>query len=233
MKYLVIPTYNEKDNISELLAAIYALHISDLHVLIVDDGSPDGTGQIIEGLRSTYPTLEIMHRTGKQGLGKAYVAGFTYALEHDAELILQMDADWSHDPQYLPTLIEKSQSYDVVLGSRYVAGGGTRNWDATRRFISRFGNWYARTILHVPYRDLTGGLKCYRASALQKIHLETLSSVGYNFQIETTYKAHHAGCRIAEVPIIFTERKTGSSKFSLAITIESFWKVLQLRFKKV
>ena len=229
--YIIIPTYNEKENILKLVPKIFALPVGDLHLLIVDDSSPDGTGQAAEQLRAAYPALSVLHRPGKAGLGTAYVAGFKQALEGGAEFIFEMDADFSHDPAYVPQLLAAAQSADLVLGSRYVQGGGVSNWGLARRLISRFGNAYARLILGLPYRDLTGGFKCYRRAALEKIDLDRLSWVGYNFQIETTYRAHRLGCKIVEVPIVFYERAQGKSKFDFRIMIESFWKVILLRFK--
>lgn len=229
--YLVIPTYNEKENITKLLLKIFSLPVAGLHVLIVDDQSPDGTGEVAEQLRATYPNLEVLHRPQKTGLGPAYVAGFKAALAGGADFIFEMDADFSHDPIYIPKLLAAAQHADLVLGSRYVAGGGVSNWNVARRLISRFGNAYARLILGLPYHDLTGGFKCYRRAVLEKIDLSRLSSVGYNFQIETTYKAHRLGCKIVEVPIMFYERAEGKSKFDFRIMIESFWKVILLKFK--
>lgn len=230
--YIVIPTYNEKNNIIKLIEQIFALGIEGLNILVVDDNSPDGTGQIVEERKKINPQLDILHRLRKEGLGKAYLAGFSEALKRGADYIFEMDADFSHDPRYIPEFLNKIKDYDLVLGSRYINGGGTKNWNLARRLISRFGNIYARLILDLPLRDLTGGFKCYRHAVLEKINLAGLSSVGYNFQIETTFKAYQAGFRIAEIPIIFTERAEGKSKFNLKIILESFWQVLLLRLKK-
>lgn len=229
--WVVIPTYNEKENIVKILAQIFQLGISNLRVLVVDDNSPDKTGQIVENLGASNNKIEILHRPTKSGLGKAYVAGFKKALANGADYIFEMDADLSHDPKYLLSFLQAIQNSDLVLGSRYVAGGGVKNWNLTRRLISRFGNIYARLVLGLPFRDLTGGFKCYRRQVLEQINLDDLSSVGYNFQIETTYRAYRKGFRISEIPIIFTERTTGKSKFSLPIILESFWKVFILRIK--
>lgn len=238
--WVVTPTYNEKENLPLLAEKIFALKIPDLHLLIVDDNSPDGTGRIADELRNKY-SITVIHRSEKSGLGKTYAQAFQ-SLPRDAEIVIQMDADLSHDPAVIPEMIGKiattpgaprnDNSCDVVLGSRYIPGGKTENWDFFRKLISRFGNFYARTILGLPYRDLTGGFKCFRREVLEKIDLPSLSSVGYNFQIETTYAAHKKGFKICEIPITFTERKTGKSKFNLAITLEAFWKVLVLKFKK-
>lgn len=227
--YIIIPTYNEKVNVVVLLGKIFSLGIENLHVLIVDDASPDGTGQIVEGLKLQYPHLDVLHRPGKAGLGKAYLAGFSEVLARGADYVFEMDADLSHDPKYIKDFLLAGQNYDLVLGSRYIQGGGVSNWNLTRRLISRFGNIYARLVLNLPFSDLTGGFKCYRRLVLERIMGENLSSVGYNFQIETTYKAYLAGFKIGEVPIIFTERAGGKSKFSLKIILESFWQVLLLR----
>lgn len=227
--YIVIPTYNERGNIEKLIAKIFALNIENLNVLVVDDNSPDKTGELVLDLKAQYPRLELLSRQTKDGLGRAYLAGFDYALKHGADYIFEMDADFSHDPKYLPDFLKAIQSADLVLGSRYAKGGGVNNWNMVRRLISRFGNVYARTILGLSYHDLTGGFKCYRRAVLEKIGLTDFSSVGYNFQIETTYKVHLAGFKIVEIPIIFTERAEGKSKFSLKIIFESFWKVLKLK----
>lgn len=229
---IIIPTYNEKNNINKLLESIFRLNIKDLCILVVDDNSPDGTGQLVEELKNKYPNLDIMHRQEKAGLGMAYIAGFKEALKRGADYIFEMDADLSHDPKYILDFLQAIKNNDLVLGSRYIKNGGVKNWNLFRRLISKFGNIYSSLILDLPYRDLTGGFKCYRREVLEKINLDSLSSVGYNFQIETTYKAHSAGFKIKEIPIIFTERAEGKSKFSLKIILESFWKVLVLRFKK-
>lgn len=226
---VVVPTYNEKDNLPELAEKIFALKIPNLGMVVVDDNSPDGTGKIAEALSKKY-LLAAIHRPKKGGIGTAYVRAFKTILPQRPHYIIQMDADLSHDPAVIPDLLRSAKTYDVVLGSRYVSGGAIINWDPLRKWVSRIGNAYARAILGVPYRDLTGGYKCFRREVLEAIDLDSLSSVGYNFQIETTYKAHKKGFRIAEVPILFTERKVGTSKFNLGIILESFWKVLLLRF---
>ena len=226
---VVTPTYNEKDNIEVLVKKIFDLKIPNLEMVIVDDNSPDGTGRIAEELAKIYP-IRVMHREKKMGLGTAYAAAFRTLLEKQPDYIIQMDADLSHDPADIPRFIEKANDHDVVLGSRYVEGGSIENWDFFRKLISRFGNFYSRSILWVPYRDLTGGFKCYRKAVLASLDLNSLSSLGYNFQIETTYKAHKFGHKIHEIPITFTERKSGDSKFNLGIMAESFLKVILLRF---
>jgi len=227
---IIIPTYNERDNISKLINDIFNLNIKNLGILVVDDNSPDGTGQLVEKLKQEYVNLDILHRQSKQGLGKAYLAGFKKALEQENNYIFEMDGDLSHNPEYIPIFLNAIQEADLVLGSRYVKNGGIDNWGLTRRLVSRFGNIYARIVLNLPYKDLTGGFKCYRRKTLENIDLDSLSSIGYNFQIETTYKVHLAEFKIKEIPIIFTERKTGVSKFNLKIIMESFWNILKLRF---
>lgn len=228
--YIIIPTYNEKNNIEKLVRQIFSIGIKDVWVLVVDDDSPDGTSETVEELKKEFPFLDVIHREKKLGLGTAYVAGFSRALKEGAEYIFEMDADFSHDPKYIPRFLEAIRGADLVLGSRYVLGGGIRNWNWVRRCISRCGNMYARIILGIPFRDLTGGFKCYRRRVLEDIGLDALSSVGYNFQIETTYRTYKKGFRIIEIPIIFSERTQGKSKFDLRIILESFWKVIRLRF---
>ncbi|MBU1164527.1 polyprenol monophosphomannose synthase [Patescibacteria group bacterium] len=230
--YIIIPTYNEKNNIGTIIDEIFNLHIDNLNILVVDDNSPDGTGQLVDDLKSKYSNLHILHRQGKMGLGTAYVAGFKHALKAGADLIFEMDADFSHKPEYIPQFLEKIKSCDLVLGSRYTRGGKIINWNLMRRLISRFGNIYAQVILFLPIKDLTGGFKCYKRQVLESIDINELSSVGYNFQIETTYRAYQKGFKIKELPITFTERQIGTSKFEFKIIIESFLKVLFLRFKK-
>jgi len=227
---VVIPTYNERENLREIVERIAALKIPNLHMVIVDDNSPDGTGKLADELANTYP-LRVIHRPYKLGLGKAYTAAFEDILRREKpDYIVQMDADLSHNPAAIPQFLREIKNYDMVLGSRYAPGGTIKNWNRARKWISHFGNAYARTILNLPYHDLTGGYKCYKRRVLETMDLASLSSVGYNFQIETTYKAHKKGYRISETPITFTERKEGASKFDLPIIIESFIKVLLLRF---
>lgn len=228
---VIIPTYNERNNLELLVKKIFDLKIPDSRIMVVDDNSPDGTGKLAEELGKQYP-ITVLHRQKKEGLGRAYVEAFRNVLERDnPDFIIQMDADLSHDPAAIPLMLEKIKNCDLVLGSRYIRGGKVENWAFLRKFISRFGNLYARTILGLPYRDLTGGFKCFRRKVLENIDFSLLSSTGYNFQIETTYKAHKKGYKICEIPISFTERKIGNSKFNLGIILESFWKVLLLRFR--
>jgi len=225
---VVIPTYDEADALPSLLERVLALP-EPFHVLVVDDASPDGTGELAEGFAAREPRVRVLHRRRKEGLGRAYLAGFDVALRAGYGRILEMDADFSHDPQALPALLAASGDADVVLGSRYVAGGGTRNWGAARRLLSRGGSAYARTILDVPIRDLTGGFKCFHREVLERIDLATVTSVGYAFQIELTWRALRAGFRVREVPIVFSDRRVGQSKMSRAIVLEALWKVWLIR----
>ena len=198
---------------------------------MIDDGSPDGTGELADRLAQEIPNVSVLHRDRKEGLGPAYIAGFRQALEDGAELVLEMDCDFSHDPADVPRLIAGADDADLVLGSRYVAGGGVRNWSAMRRFISAGGSWYARTVLGIGVRDLTGGFKCFRRAVLEAIPLDRIDAKGYAFQIETTYRAVRAGFRVAEVPIVFVDRTEGHSKMSRAIVLEAVWRVPLLRLR--
>ena len=225
---IIIPTYNEIDNIESLLAAIHR-QVPGANVLVVDDNSPDGTGDLVQRLMESDPRLHLLRRSGKLGLGTAYIAGFKYALERDFEYIFEMDADFSHDPAYLPDFLEAVKEADVVLGSRYVDGGGVENWPFIRKLISVGGSLYSRAILSVPYKDLTGGFKCFRRSALEALPLDEVHSEGYSFQIEMTYRVHRKGLKIVEIPIIFRDRKGGASKMSWGIFFEAFYRVWQIR----
>lgn len=227
---IVVPTYNESKTLPLLVEDIFRLQLSNISLYVVDDNSPDGTGDVAEVLKKDYP-ITVLRREKKEGLGRAYIDAFA-RLPEDVEIVIQMDADLSHDPRVIPTLLKTLESCDVVLGSRYIPGGKIENWNFFRVAISRFGNWYARTILGLPYRDLTGGYKGFRVSALREIMRKDFSSAGYNFQIETTFEAHKKGYKIKEIPITFSERKEGVSKFNIGIMIESFWKVLLLRVGK-
>jgi dolichol-phosphate mannosyltransferase len=225
---VIIPTFNERENITDLLPRVLA--DPRLSVLVVDDASPDGTGDIVATAMRDEPRLHLIRRAGKQGLGSAYLAGFRYGLEHGADFLFEMDADFSHDPQYLPALhAAAEQTYDLVIGSRYIPGGGTTDWGLGRRFISRGGNLYTYLILGVPVSDMTGGFRCYRATALRGIDLHKVRSNGYSFQIEMAYRVHRAGFRVGEVPIIFPDRRVGASKMSKSIVIEAVVNVLRLR----
>jgi dolichol-phosphate mannosyltransferase len=227
--WLVIPTYNEAANLEGIVAAAGAqlerLAPADYRILIVDDNSPDGTGAIADTLAAASGRVEVLHRPGKGGLGQAYLAGFARALDGGAELVIEMDADFSHDPSYLPVLLEAAHHADLVLGSRYVPGGGVRDWGLIRRGISRGGGIYARRILGVEVQDLTGGFKCIRRVVLEGIDLPSLRAEGYVFQIELTYRAILAGFEVVEVPIVFSDRTAGSSKMSIRIALEAMWLV--------
>ena len=231
--WVVIPTYNEAANIEGIVRAAAAeleRVAPDAHrILIVDDNSPDGTGQIADRLAEAQPQVEVLHRATKTGLGHAYLAGFSRALRGDAEIVIEMDADFSHDPRYLGPLLDAANDADLVLGSRYVEGGGVEDWGLLRRLISRGGCFYARTILGVPIHDLTGGFKCIHRRVLEAIQLETIRAEGYVFQIEVTYRALLAGFRVTEIPIVFRDRSVGSSKMSARIAAEAMWAVPFLR----
>ncbi len=225
---VVVPTYNEAENIGQLIPRI--LDYPRFRVLVVDDGSPDGTGNLVAALAAGEPRVSLHRRQGKQGLGTAYVAGFRRALADGAEYIFEMDADFSHDPRYLPALLRAAEEEaDLALGSRYVAGGGTTDWGLARQMISRGGNIYAGIILGLPIADATGGFRCYRRRVLEAIDLDRVRSNGYAFQIELAFRAHQAGFTIKEVPIIFPDRRVGRSKMSRRIVVEALVNVWKLR----
>jgi dolichol-phosphate mannosyltransferase len=226
---VVVPTYNEADNVEPLVAALLDELPAGARILIVDDSSPDGTGEIADRLAEVHAGVSVLHRPVKQGLGPAYVAGLRRALDDGADLIVQMDADFSHDPADVPRLIAATAGADLVLGSRYVAGGEVGEWGRARRAISRGGSTYARRWLGLEIRDLTGGFKCFRREVLEAIDLGSLSALGYAFQIETTYRAVKAGFRIVEVPIFFHDRRVGESKMSRSIVAEAAWRVPKMR----
>jgi dolichol-phosphate mannosyltransferase len=223
--WLIIPTYNESENLERIVSAagvqLDRVAPGEHRVLVVDDNSPDGTGVIADALAAAHPWLEVLHRPGKSGLGQAYLAGFARALDAGAKLVIEMDADFSHDPAYLPELIGAAEHADLVLGSRYVPGGGVRDWGLLRRMISRGGGLYARVILGVEVRDLTGGFKCIRREVLEAIDLPSVRAEGYVFQIEVTYRAILAGFTVREIPIVFSDRRVGSSKMSGTIALEA------------
>jgi dolichol-phosphate mannosyltransferase len=221
-----LPTYNERDNVERM---VRALGEHDVRVLVIDDNSPDGTGEIADRLAAELDYVDVLHRERKQGLGPAYLDGFRRVLAEGAELILEMDCDFSHDPADVPRLIAAAAEADLVLGSRYVEGGSIENWGPIRRFVSAGGSTYARLLLGVPIRDLTGGFKCFRREVLERIDLDTITAKGYAFQIETTYRALRAGFRVREIPIAFVDREHGGSKMSRAIVFEAIWKVPALR----
>jgi dolichol-phosphate mannosyltransferase len=229
-----LPTYNERDNLGPMVRAlddVVRRHELDARVLVIDDSSPDGTGELADRLTGEFRFLSVLHRPKKEGLGPAYLAGFVWALATDADRIVEMDCDFSHDPEDLPRLLAATENADLALGSRYVEGGGTRNWGVARRAVSRFGSLYARILLGVGIRDLTGGFKCFRRSVLEAMGLERISTKGYAFQIETTYRALKVGSRVVEVPIVFSEREVGTSKMSRAIVLEAMAKVPSLRLR--
>ena len=224
-----LPTYNERENLEAMVDRLGEVLRADGVVLVIDDDSPDGTGEIADRLAADRVSVHVLHRPRKEGLGPAYLDGFRRALELGADLILEMDCDFSHDPADVPRLVAAAEDADLVLGSRYVPGGGTRNWGALRRLISRGGSLYAQLLLGVPIRDLTGGFKCYRRAVLEAIDLDAIHSKGYAFQIETTYRALRAGFRVVETPIVFVDREVGGSKMSNSIVLEAVWKVPALR----
>jgi dolichol-phosphate mannosyltransferase len=228
-----LPTYDERENIEPMIRALgEVLDTARDRVLVIDDGSPDGTGAIADRLASELPWLDVLHRTRKEGLGRAYLAGFDRALQWDAQLVLEMDCDFSHDPADVPRLIAACEDgADLALGSRWVSGGGTVNWSLLRRVISRGGSLYARLVLGVPVRDLTGGFKCFRRAVLETIDLDAITARGYGFQIEGTYRALRAGFRVVEIPITFVDRRVGESKMSSAIVLEAMHHVPLLRLK--
>ena len=231
--WVVLPTYNEAGNIEAMVEALAPKLSAEDRILIVDDNSPDGTGPIADRIAAAEPRVEVLHRPGKEGLGPAYIAGFHRALAGGAGLIVQMDADFSHDPAYLPRLIAASALADLVLGSRYVPGGGVSEWGSFRRLISRGGSLYSRTVLGVPVRDLTGGFKCFRREVLETIDLDSVAASGYSFQVEMTYRTLGAGFEVLEVPITFRERETGKSKMSTSIVVEAAWRVPAIRLSSL
>jgi dolichol-phosphate mannosyltransferase len=232
--WLILPTYNEAQNLEPMVRAVLpqiAEAGASPTILVVDDASPDGTGRIADRLAAEKTEVRALHRPNKEGLGRAYLAGFAAALEGGADLILQMDCDFSHDPADVPRLMAAAGSADVVLGSRYVPGGGVENWALRRRIQSRGGCAYARLVLGIPVRDLTGGFKCWSATALEALDFDGVDAHGYGFQIEMTYRAIQAGLSVTEVPIVFRERREGQSKMTARITLEAVWKVPVLRLR--
>jgi len=227
---VILPTYNEAGNIVRIIGKIHEV-APDFSILVVDDNSGDGTAEAVQELMARDKRVNMMQRPGKLGLGTAYLAGFKWALQRDFEFIFEMDADFSHNPAHIPGFMEAAKDADLVLGSRYIPGGGVTNWSFIRRVISRGGSLYSRTILRMPYHDLTGGFKVFRRRVLEGIGLEKVFSEGYSFQIELTYRAWKKGFRIVETPIIFEERQEGASKMSRKIFLEAVIRVWQLRFK--
>jgi len=234
--WLILPTYNEAEHIEAIVAAAGAVleraARGGFRVLVVDDGSPDGTGEIADRLAAEHDWVEVLHRAEKSGIGPAYLAGFGHALERGAGYVMEMDSDFSHDPADLARLLQAIYSgADLALGSRYVPGGGVRDWSLLRRFISEGGSTYARWVLGLSVRDLTGGFKCFRREVLEAIHFDSVRSRGYAFQVELTYRAVRAGFRVVEVPIVFRDRQRGQSKMSWRIAAEAMWLVPRLRFR--
>jgi dolichol-phosphate mannosyltransferase len=233
--WLVVPTYNEAENLERFVRAVLprlASAAGEHRVLIVDDSSPDGTGEIADRLAAELDTVEVLHRAEKDGLGRAYAAGFDRALAGGAELVMQMDADSSHDPDHIPALIAAAGDADLVLGSRYVDGGGVEDWGLARRLLSRGGSWYARTVLGAPVRDLTGGFKVFRRELLERLAFSGFETAGFGFQVEVTYRALKAGARVREVPIRFRDRQVGASKMSSRIVLEALWRVIELKLRR-
>lgn len=238
MKLVVcLPTYEERDNVEPMIRALGETFgtaaLDDAHVLVIDDASPDGTGEVAKRLSRELRWVEVLHRPAKEGLGPAYVAGFERALAAGADLVVAMDCDFSHDPKDVPRLVDAARHADLVLGSRYVPGGYVENWGPMRRAVSSSGSWYARTVLGLGFRDLTGGFKCFRREVLERIDIGSLSSLGYAFQIETTYRAVRAGFRVVEIPIGFVDREVGGSKMTKGIVAEAVWRIPKLRLDAV
>jgi dolichol-phosphate mannosyltransferase len=234
--WLILPTYNEAENVRAIVSAAGAV-LADaapegFRVLVVDDGSPDGTGRIADDLAAEHEWVQVLHRSEKNGIGPAYLAGFRHALDHGAGYVMEMDSDFSHDPADLARLLAAVRGgADLALGSRYIAGGGVRDWGLLRRFISEGGSTYARLVLGLKVRDLTGGFKCFRREVLEAIHFDSVRSQGYAFQVELTYRAVQAGFRVVEVPIVFRDRERGQSKMSWRIALEAMWLVPLLRLR--
>ena len=225
-----LPTYNERENLPRMIEALRGVLRDGDRVLVIDDNSPDGTGEVADRLAETHAFLDVLHREEKEGLGRAYIAGFRRVLESDAELVLEMDCDFSHDPADLPRLIEAAEAgADLVLGSRYVPGGGTRSWGLVRRLISRGGSLYTAFFLHMGVKDPTGGFKCFRRRVLERLDLDGITPRGYAFQIETTWRVKQLGFRVVEIPITFVDREAGQSKMSRAVVLEAIWRVPLLR----
>jgi len=228
---IIIPTYNELENLRPLLEAIFS-YTPQTDILIIDDNSPDGTGQLADQMHEEDACVHVIHRAGKLGLGTAYRAGFAYAMTQKYDAAFEMDADFSHDPQYLPDFLKAIEHADLVIGSRYIPGGGTPNWSLLRRFISGGGNIFARFMLGIPVYDCTAGYRCYRREVLQNIDLDTIQSQGYGFQVEMAYRVMKHGFKIVETPIVFMDRRVGKSKMSRKIVLEAFTYVLRTRFGK-
>ena len=232
--WVCLPTYDERENVEPMVRALG--DVIDTHrdrVLVIDDNSPDGTGELADRLAAELAWVEVLHRKRKEGLGQAYLEGFRRALAGGADLVVEIDCDFSHNPADVPRLLAACAEADLALGSRYVPGGGTENWGPIRRAVSSGGSWYARTLLGVGVRDLTGGFKCFRRDVLERIGLESITTRGYAFQIETTYRALRAGFRVVEVPILFADRRAGGSKMSRRIVLEAVWRVPAMRLRRL
>jgi dolichol-phosphate mannosyltransferase len=230
---VVMPTYNEADNLVQIVAELMTLDLAALEILIIDDNSPDGTGQMADQLAAQYADrVHVIHRRGKMGLGTAYVTGFRHALESGADYVVQMDADFSHSPSYIPAFLEAMRDCDLVVGSRYVPDGGVdERWSPWRRFLSWGGNVYARLVTGLRIRDATGGFRCFRQQALRQLDLDRIRSEGYAFQIEVAYACQKSGLRLCEIPIYFEDRSMGLSKMSSRIILEAMWRVWQMRWR--
>jgi dolichol-phosphate mannosyltransferase len=228
---IIIPTYNEIDNLRPILKEILSF-APETDILVVDDNSPDGTGELADEIHNENPQVQVLHRSGKLGLGTAYIAGFKYAIAHGYDAAFEMDADFSHDPRYLPDFLKAIEHADLVIGSRYVPGGGTPNWSPLRRFISGGGNIFARSMLGLPIHDCTAGYRCYRRKVLESIDLDSIQSQGYAFQVELAYRVAQQGFKTVEIPIIFTDRRVGKSKMSRKIFIEGFTYVIRARLSR-
>ena len=229
---VIIPTYNERENVALIVPRVLAAD-RRLDVLVVDDSSPDGTGEVVEGLAREDERVHLLRRPGKQGLGAAYRAGFDWALGRDYGLVLEMDADLSHDPQHLPEFLALAETHDLVVGSRYMRGVTVVNWPMGRLVLSWLANWYARVVTGVPLHDLTSGFKCYRRDVLEHLHLGEIHSNGYAFQIETVFRAWRSGYRVVEMPIVFVDRNVGVSKMSKRIVLEAIWMVWRMRWWRI
>jgi len=229
---IIVPTYNELENLPLLIEKIFS-NAPATDILVVDDNSPDGTGAFVEKMSAEDPRIHVLHRSGKLGLGTAYIAGFKYAIAQGYDVAFEMDADFSHDPRFLPDFLAKIEHADLVIGSRYIPGGSTPNWSWRRRLLSGGANIFARTVLFMPVHDCTAGFRCYRREVLESLGLDTIESQGYGFQVEMAYRVQKYGFKIVETPIVFTDRRVGKSKMSRAIVLEGFTYVLRARFKKL
>lgn len=229
---VLLPTYNERDNIERIVPQVLAVD-PRVELLVIDDDSPDGTGEIADKLAATEPRIKVLHRAVKEGLGRAYIAGFRYGIEHGYDYIFEMDADFSHQPKYIADHLRNIENCDISLGSRYVKGGGVENWPKSRWFISYYANVYSRVVTGLKVKDATGGFKCFRRQVLESLELDRIRSNGYSFQIEVSFRAWLKGFRICEIPIVFVEREAGDSKFSKRIIYEAVFMVLLLGVKSI